>query len=65
VVHKGYIEIDEYGTMAYFGTGMQLTLGMHDTFDGRRPFIYVVRDIETGTILFMGRVLDPLLRQEN
>jgi len=65
VVHKGYIEINEYGTIAFFGTGMQGTVGVYDHFDGKRPFIYVVRDLDTGTILFMGRVLDPLRRQEN
>lgn len=64
VVHKGYIEINEYGTIAFFGTGMEMTLGIHDHFDGKRPFIYVVRDVETGTILFMGRVLDPTRRQQ-
>lgn len=59
VVHKAYIMIDEYGTLAFAGTGMGLTLGMHDEFRALRPFIFVIRDIPTGTILFMGRVLDP------
>jgi serine protease inhibitor len=24
-----------------------------------RPFIYLIRDVETNTILFLGRVLNP------
>lgn len=59
VVHKSYIMINEYGTLAFSGTGMGLTLGVHDSFDAVRPFIFVILDIPTGTILFMGRVLDP------
>ncbi len=59
VVHKAYITIDEYGTMAFAGTAMEMTLGVHPYFDAVRPFIFVIRDNPTGTILFMGRVLDP------
>ncbi len=59
VVHKAYININEYGTMAFGGTGMALTLGEHPSFSARHPFIFVIRDNPTGTILFIGRVLDP------
>jgi serpin B len=59
VVHQTYIEIDEYGTLAAAGTGMGFTIGFHGYFTAVRPFIFVIRDIPTGTILFMGRVLDP------
>jgi serpin B len=59
VVHKAYITIDEYGTMAAAGTGMMMTLGAWPSFRAERPFIFVIRDNPTGTILFMGRVLDP------
>jgi serpin B len=62
VVHKAYIEINEWGTIAFAGTGMELSVGIHDPFYATRPFIYAIRDIETGTILFVGRVLDPTQR---
>ena len=61
VAHKAYITIDEYGTIASAGTGMVMTLGVHPSFNAVRPFIFVIRDNPTGTILFMGRVLDPTL----
>lgn len=59
VSHKAYITINEWGTLAFAGTGMVLSLGIHDSFDAVRPFIFIIRDIPTGTILFLGRVLDP------
>ncbi len=59
IVHKAYIMIDEYGTLAAAGTGMVLSIGIHPHFGAVRPFIYIIRDIPTGTILFMGRVVDP------
>lgn len=61
-VHKAYIQVDEWGTIAFAGTGMEFTEGIHDHFDARRPFIYAIYDIESRTILFMGRVLDPTRR---
>jgi serpin B len=59
VVHKSFIAVDEYGTEAAGGTAMELTCGIHDSFPARRPFIFAIRDRATGTILFLGRVLDP------
>ena len=59
VAHKAFIYVDEFGTMAAAGTGMGFTVGMPARFTATRPFIFVIRDRETGTILFLGRVLDP------
>jgi serpin B len=59
VLHKAYIMINEYGTLAFAGTAMGFTVGICELFQADRPFIFAVQDIPTGTILFIGRVLDP------
>jgi len=63
VLHKAFVSVDEEGTEAAAATAVvmrataMLDPGVELTID--RPFIYVIRDRETGTILFMGRVLNP------
>ena len=52
--------MDEDGTEAAASTAViivQASLPPQVTID--RPFIFLVRDIETGAILFLGRVVDP------
>lgn len=56
---KVAISVDEYGTEAAAGTAMGGTCGVYPYFDAQRPFIFAVRDRETGAIIFMGRVVDP------
>jgi len=63
VVHKAFVAVDEAGTEAAAATAviMELTavpeLPVEVTID--RPFIFLIRDIETGAILFLGRVMNP------
>ena len=63
VVHKAFVSVDEAGTEAAAATAviMELTAApltpVEVTLD--RPFIFLIRDIETGTVLFVGRVLNP------
>jgi serpin B len=59
VAHKAYVSVNEEGTEAAAATGVSMvpSAPMFMTVD--RPFIFLIRDIETGTILFMGRVMDP------
>ena len=65
VVHKAFVSVDEKGTEAAAATGIVVepitTRAGKDpvvvTVD--RPFIFLVRDIDTGAILFIGRVLNP------
>ena len=63
VVHKAYVSVDEEGTEAAAATAVivGLTAAPVETVQMTvdRPFIFLVRDIETDTILFIGRVMDP------
>jgi serpin B len=64
VIHQATIKVDEAGTEATAATAVvgDTTGGGPDgeaTVNVDRPFIYLVRDSNTGEILFAGRVLDP------
>ncbi len=60
VIHKAFVAVDELGTEAAAATGVVVGItSMPMTVSIDRPFIFLIRDVETGTILFMGRVLDP------
>lgn len=60
VVHKAFVAVDEMGTEAAAASGVVaeiVSLPIYVTLD--RPFIFVIRDLETDAILFIGRVLNP------
>jgi serpin B len=64
IVHKAFVSVDESGTEAAAATAviMKLTAapgGETITVTIDRPFILLIRDIPTDTILFMGRVVNP------
>ena len=63
VDHKAFIEVNEKGTEAAGATavGIGLTSApMETTFYADRPFLYVIRDDRSGSILFMGSLVNPL-----
>jgi len=63
VIHKAFVAVDEAGTEAAAATAVIMKLTavpeppVEVTMD--RPFIFLIRDIDTGAILFVGRVLNP------
>jgi serpin B len=60
VVHKAAVAVDEEGTEAAAAGAVIIgTVSMPQLFTVDKPFIFLIRDLETGTILFMGRVLNP------
>jgi len=63
VIHKAFVSVDEAGTEAAAATAVVMPLAMPPEepaeFTVDRPFVFLIRDIETGTILFVGRIADP------
>ncbi len=58
--HKAKLLVDERGVVAASGTCVGVwVIGVPGTVTIDRPFIYFIRDRATGTILFLGRVVDP------
>jgi len=63
VVHKAFVAVDEAGTEAVAATAVIMPESappeptVEVTID--RPFIFLIRDIDTGAILFVGRVMNP------
>jgi serpin B len=63
VVHKAFVSVDEAGTEAAAATavivGLTAVPEKPVTVNIDRPFIFLIRDIKTGALLFVGRILDP------
>jgi serpin B len=63
VFHKAFVAVDEAGTEAAAATAVvvgKMALPMVDIqLVVDRPFIFTIRDVNNGTVLFVGRVLNP------
>ena len=61
VVHEAYVAVDEEGTEAAAATGVVVGIVSvpMNMINVDRPFIFLIHDTETDTLLFVGRVLDP------
>jgi serpin B len=63
VMHKAYVEVNEEGTVAAAATG----IGFKTTslpppkpvFRADHPFLFLIRDVQSGSILFLGRLVNP------
>ena len=64
IVHKAFVEVNEEGTEAAAATAVEITplsIRIEDSvvFRADHPFLFLIRDDQTGSILFMGRMVDP------
>lgn len=59
VRQKTFIDVNEDGTEAAAATVMTGVTGSPPLYTFNRPFVYVIADRVTGTIIFIGQVTDP------
>jgi len=65
VIHKAYVDVNEQGTEAAAATAVVMNWAAAARLQIRRssgadhPFVFLIQDKETGTILFIGRVTNP------
>jgi serpin B len=66
IEHQAFVEVNEEGTEAAAATavlmevgGMPMNLRPIPVFRADHPFLFLIRDNHTGSILFLGRVTDP------
>jgi len=65
VIHKAFVDVSEEGTEAAAATAVIMELAsvveptLPAVFRADHPFIFMIRDNHSGSILFIGRLVDP------
>jgi serpin B len=62
VVHKAFVDVNEEGTEAAAATGVIVgptAVRITPVFRADHPFVYMIRDNRSGSVLFLGRLAEP------
>jgi serpin B len=65
VVHQAFVDVDEHGTEAAAATAVMMRAGSAPpsekpiVFRADHPFLFFIRDTQSGVVLFAGRLADP------
>lgn len=68
VLHKAFVEVNEKGTEAAAATAVIVAMPVSappvavpftPTLKADRPFVFLIRDVKTGSIWFLGRMVNP------
>ena len=66
VIHKTFIQVDEEGTEAAAATVVELreSIGPEGfVMHVDRPFVFIIREKQSNTILFAGKLVEPILSE--
>jgi len=59
VIHKVLVDVNEEGTEAAAASAVIMTRSIPEEFRADHPFVLLIRDNRTGSILFLGRLMNP------
>jgi serpin B len=62
IKHKAYVDVNEEGTEAAGATAVEMqtrSIQRFPVFRADHPFLFIIRDSATDSILFLGRLSDP------
>ena len=65
IIHQAFIDVSEQGTEAAAATAVTMVCTsapnspQPKVFDADHPFVFLIKDNTTGSILFMGKVMNP------
>ena len=67
VIHEAFVQIDEEGTEAAATTVVEIIRLTESTgpsldfvMEINRPYLFLIRELESGTVLFMGKIHEPV-----
>ena len=63
VKHKTFVKVDEEGTEAAAVTSVSINYtsgGSGFIMSVNRPFVFVIREQNSGSILFIGKIVEPI-----
>lgn len=67
VIHQAFIDVNEEGTEAAAATAVVMAKSIPPpppTFRADHPFIFLIRDNHSGSILFLGRLVNPMVEAD-
>ncbi|XP_031775315.1 serine protease inhibitor 27A isoform X2 [Apis florea] len=66
ILQKVGIEMNENGTIAYVATEIEIgNKNQDETFHANHPFLFYIEDESSGTIIYIGKIMNPLDTMDN
>lgn len=63
-IHKAFVDVNEEGTEAAGATAIVMDESGGQLFKADHPFIFIIQDKKTNSILFIGKIVEPVLKEK-